>query len=103
MKRKLTRLLLFRLWSILMSSCRQFVGTLADPEKKEPPALEPSVNTPVGLGISASRAAPLGSTGTWFPANGKPVAGLIGQSALEPVATLGHKSLKFPCRSVLDG
>src|SRR5262249_30565019 len=104
MKRKLIRFAAFRSWSILISSCRQFVGTLADPEKNEPPAaLESLPNTPVGLGISASKAAPLGSTGTWLPGNGSPVAGLIGQSALEPLAALGHKSLKFPVLSASDG
>src|SRR5215472_2874983 len=104
MKRKLIRFALFRLWSILISSCRQFVGTLLDPEKKEPPkALESLPNTPVGLGISGNNAAPLGSTGTWLPGNGNPVAGLIGQSALEPVAAFGHKSLKLPFRSAREG
>src|SRR6516225_8162261 len=104
MKRKLIRFALFRLWSILISSWRQFVGTLAVPEKNEPPsALESLPNTPVGLGISASRAAPLGSTGTWFPTNGWPVAGLFGQSAVERVALFGHKSLKLPPRSAREG
>src|SRR5262249_16448813 len=103
MKRKLIRFALFRLWSILISSCRQFVGTLADPEKKEPPAAPESLpNTPVGLGISANKAAPLGLTGTWLPANGWPLV-WSGQSALEPVAGFGHKSLKLPFRSARDG
>src|SRR5437016_4810912 len=98
MKRNVTNSLELMLWSILTSSSRQLVGTEGEAEKNVAPG-----GPPVGVGIRARSARPLGSTGTWFPGNGKPVLGSIGQSVLEPVVGLGHRSLKFPCRSARDG
>src|SRR5579872_2959077 len=57
----------------------------------------------VGSGIKPRSAWPLGFTGSWLLGNGCPVAGLIGQSWLEPVVGLGHRSLKFPWRSAAEG
>src|ERR1039458_3680199 len=97
----MARSLELMLWSTRISSSRQCVGSLGDALYKAAPA-----TPPFGGGIRASNACPTGLTGTWLPVNGRPAfglgtplinAGCTGQS--EP----GHKSLKFPMRSVADG
>src|SRR4029077_2895230 len=96
------RFLSLMLWSMRISSSRQWVASAGDDSKQAiPPQL---VSVVFGGGIRAfTRTFALGSTGTWLPGKGKPVIGFIGQSTKLPVDWLGHRSLKFPVRSAEDG
>src|SRR6266700_2232342 len=85
----------------MTSSCRQVRGSTMDLNKKE---LAPQSIVSGEMRASSSTLA-LGSIGTLFPGYGKPVAGLVGHSALLTGVTevLGQTSLKLPPRSALEG
>src|SRR5690349_10113022 len=80
------------------NSSRQFVGWVGEALYSAAPGT-PALAT----GISGSRSAPAGSIGTWLLGKNCPVAGLMGQSANDPVVWFGQRSLKLPCRSALEG